>query len=209
LGDLAARGIIRFDAERQSTIGALCVPKKGDRQRLVIDTRIANCRFIEPHHVGLPTAAAMSALEVDDSDRLWMAQTDVDNAFYRLAVPSGMEYEFVLPAVQTRYLRDAGVVLSDEHGKAAVLSPLMVVLPMDFSWALYFCQRFLEGGSQCGVAQISPAGRSPSTTSRRAEQRGRRLRGRGRRFRERQGRGRDCHPGLELKRVLDADGPTD
>ena len=114
IADLWTRGLIRVDAEAETAVGSFCVPKKGGRQRLVIDTRVANCHFIEPHHVSLPTAAAMSNLECDIDDNLWAAQIDVDNAFYRIAMPEGMEHCFVLPPVRASLLVDAGVSLPAE-----------------------------------------------------------------------------------------------
>ena len=133
IADLWARGLIRFDAEAETTVGVFHVPKKGGRQRLAVDTRVANCHFIEPHHFALPTAAAMSNLECDIGDDLWAAQIDVDSAFYRFAMPEGMEHCFVLPPVRVRQLVEAGVEVPAELAALTAVSPLMMVLPMGFN----------------------------------------------------------------------------
>eukprot|EP00972_Heterocapsa_arctica_P057918 8545490-Heterocapsa_arctica.AAC.1 len=56
-----------------------------------------------------------------------------------------MEHCFVLPPVRASLLVAAGVSLPTELAEHTTVSPLMMALPMGFNWALYFCQRILEG----------------------------------------------------------------
>ena len=73
-----------------------------------------------------------------------MAQTDVTSAFYRIAAPTGMEEYFRMPPVKCRLLRELGVEVPLDSKDDDVVTPLLLVLAMGFSWALYFCQRLVE-----------------------------------------------------------------
>ena len=42
-------------------------------------------------------------------EETWIAQMDVNNAFYRIRAPIGMEELFVLPAVRSDLLKKMGV----------------------------------------------------------------------------------------------------
>eukprot|EP00959_Pyramimonas_sp_CCMP1952_P323347 6766242-Pyramimonas_sp.AAC.1 len=75
-----------------------------------------------------------------------MAQADVDNAFYRVKLPDKMDEHFSLPSDHLATLRQ----LADEAGidmdlpESRFGAPLLQVLPMGWSWSLYFCQRLLQ-----------------------------------------------------------------
>ena len=63
---LMARNLVRLTkaGNRKGDLGVFFVEKKGDKIRLIMDTRILNLRFVDPPSTKLPTAAALSALEV-------------------------------------------------------------------------------------------------------------------------------------------------
>ncbi|CAK0877595.1 unnamed protein product [Prorocentrum cordatum] len=144
--DLYTSGVIRVGAKRSATVGAFCVWKSG-RQRLglLFDTLRANARFHDPDHSQLPSAAAWAALRTEPTSSLNRAQADVDRAFYRVKLPDKMDEHFSLPSVHLGTLRQ----LADEAGidmglpEARFGLPLLQVLPMGWSWSLYFCQRLL------------------------------------------------------------------
>eukprot|EP00959_Pyramimonas_sp_CCMP1952_P359996 7538014-Pyramimonas_sp.AAC.1 len=75
-----------------------------------------------------------------------MAQADVDNAFYRVKLLDKMDEHFSLPSVHLSSLRQlaeaAGVIIDLPDARFG--SPLLQVLPMGWSWSLYFCQGLLE-----------------------------------------------------------------
>ena len=73
-----------------------------------------------------------------------MAQLDVDNAFYRISTLPGAEECFILPHVSVKELVRLGVKVGSEFSEHSYLSPALVVLPMGFSWSLYFCQALVE-----------------------------------------------------------------
>jgi hypothetical protein len=53
-----AAGMLAWSASGIVTAGLFVVRKKGDRQRLIIEARVANMHFGDPDHVHLATGAA-------------------------------------------------------------------------------------------------------------------------------------------------------
>eukprot|EP00969_Alexandrium_andersonii_P198609 8771454-Alexandrium_andersonii.AAC.1 len=105
---------------------------------------MVNCDFEEPWHTALPTASVWSGLELSDSAKLWLSQTDVNNAFYRIINPPGLSEHFVLPRVQVRHLYSCGIQLPESLSGSQWASPVLCVLPMGVSWSLYICQAMVR-----------------------------------------------------------------
>ena len=133
---------------KDATVGIFFVLKKGGaarRLRFIFDTRIANTQFREPPRTNLPSAGSWCRVEVPAGQTLYLSQSDVTDAFYRIRMPSGLSEMFVLPPVETKYLS-----LTDEQ--RATLGPRcslrLCVLPMGWSWALRFCQRIVEAATR-------------------------------------------------------------
>ena len=118
----------------------------------MLDTRLCNCSFVEPWHTALPTPAAWASLEIGEDDALYLADVDVDNAFYRIKNPPGLEEMFTTPPVYINELRACGVDIPSELEGSLELSPILLVLPMGFSWSLYFGQRMVEESALAGGA---------------------------------------------------------
>ena len=55
LGKLYSKGMVSFSeaADANGTVGVFFVPKKGGAQRIIFDTRIANCFFRAPPKLSL------------------------------------------------------------------------------------------------------------------------------------------------------------
>ncbi len=62
LKEIFGRGLLRFgrEADTRSSIGIFFVKKKGDRQRIILDTRRCNQHFVKPPTTRLPTPGAVS-----------------------------------------------------------------------------------------------------------------------------------------------------
>merc|ERR1711920_720304 len=56
-----------------------------------------------------------------------------------MKLPRGMEEYFVLPAVDSTFLLEAGLV-DLPFGPGVMLAARVLVLPMGFTWALHLCQ---------------------------------------------------------------------
>mgnify|MGYP006908745217 CR=1 FL=1 len=69
-----------------------------------------------------PSAAAWSGLELNADVPFMLAQTDVNNAFYRIGVPAGLEECFLPPQVKASLLTELGIELPPDllrRGKEA------------------------------------------------------------------------------------------
>ena len=113
--------------------------KKGDKIRLIMGTRLLNLRFVDPPSTKLPTAAALSAIEVPVDQDLFAGTGDISNAFYNMRVPDDLSDMFSMPSIRARYLGVTGldgVPISPDE----ILMPCTCVLPMGWSWSLHYCQ---------------------------------------------------------------------
>ena len=120
------------------------VPEKLGKQRLIFDTRRVNQHFRRPWHCALPTPASWAGLQLPVGSTYHMAQTDVNNAFFRILARPGMSDYFILPSVSTRLLLQEGVEVPDHWLHLPDVSPQLQVLAVGFSWALFFCQKMVE-----------------------------------------------------------------
>jgi hypothetical protein len=144
IATLLKSNIIRLRQKCEATVGIFCVAKSNDRQRIIFDTRIINTDFVEPAHTSLPSAAAWSQLQLTPGAQFHMAQLDVENAFYRIRVPPDADHFFILPPVSIKHLQAEGVTIPAELASCVTASPSLLVLPMGFTWSLYFCQALIE-----------------------------------------------------------------
>ena len=94
-------------------------------------------RFKRPWHSALPSSAAFSGLEFAEDEQVYLSQCDVQCAFYRVALPPGMDSFFVLPAVQVKDLKAVGVSIPGSLAEYSMVSVALQVLPMGFSWSLF------------------------------------------------------------------------
>ena len=110
---------------------------------MVIDCRRSNCYFAPPKHVSLCSGASLSRIELGPEDRLYTAQCDVSNCFYNLGLPVELRRYFGLMSVRAG---DMGI--DTFQGKAVgadhLLYVRMCVVPMGWSWALWWAQGIAE-----------------------------------------------------------------
>ena len=100
-----------------------------------------NQHFRRPWRCALPTPASWAGLQLPVGSTYHMAQTDVNNAFFRILARPGMSDYFILPSVSTQLLLQEGqiiccICLMCLHNFRSWL--------WFFSWALYFCQKMVE-----------------------------------------------------------------
>ncbi|CAK0817312.1 unnamed protein product, partial [Prorocentrum cordatum] len=137
-------GMLEWEvAERQAaySTGFFFVEKSnGVNLRLVFDTRVANMSFSAPPSTRLPTPSAWSALEA--SNDFYVAQGDIQCAFYHMKLPPQLHRYFPLPVAPNRHV-GLKVINGVKIPTKAFLQPLVSVMPMGWSWALHFCQSAL------------------------------------------------------------------
>ncbi|CAK0911875.1 unnamed protein product [Prorocentrum cordatum] len=118
--------------------------KKGGRLRMVAGCRRPNEVFAEPLGARLATGDAFGMLEMAADDSLLTVEgADLKDAFYHLELP-----EQLRPCFSLRPAR-AGVLGIKEVGGVAVgastkLYPRLRVVPMGWSWAMWWCQSVME-----------------------------------------------------------------
>eukprot|EP00959_Pyramimonas_sp_CCMP1952_P463748 9485457-Pyramimonas_sp.AAC.1 len=131
--------MIELGDYQDPTVGAFFAPKKDRKLRLIPDTRCVNSLFVEPRRTHLPSPAARAAVRTRSDAPLYLAQTDVNNAFFRVRTPPGLSKYFRLPPVDEEMLRAVNPTAPQGlTGKRA--SPRLCALAMGWAWSLYFCQ---------------------------------------------------------------------
>ena len=143
LRELHHKNLIEWTVGGKSYLGIFFVAKKDGTLRMILDTRVSNCFFKTPPKTRLPTASAMSSLECKGDEEVYFSGGDISNAFYRITVPESARPFLTLPPIRARHLG-----LNRLHGKTispeTPVIPRMLVLPMGWSWSLYFCQDIHE-----------------------------------------------------------------
>lgn len=124
-------------------VGLFFVKKKNDKLRMILDCRRSNHWFSEPEPVKLTTGESLRRIQVPPDEKLYVCNADLANAFYTLSMPEEIRDYFCLKPVCAR---DLGLT---EIGKKPVkpgqkVFPRLAVLPMGWTWALYWCQRAHE-----------------------------------------------------------------
>eukprot|EP00959_Pyramimonas_sp_CCMP1952_P016365 346998-Pyramimonas_sp.AAC.1 len=78
-------------------------------------------------------------METSECDVVWCSVGDIQNAFYAIAVPPELGSYFRLPPVRAGALGRPEVG-GERPSAATLLTPVLSVLPMGWSWALHLCQ---------------------------------------------------------------------
>ena len=120
-----------------------CVKKKQNKLRLIVDCRRSNSWFRPPHSVKLTSGDSLSKIELSEEEELYVCSADLQNAFYTMKMPEELRKYFCLRRVTAREMgiqELAGRKLKSTDR----LTPRVAVLPMGWSWALYWCQRLHE-----------------------------------------------------------------
>lgn len=84
---LHASNLIEFRTQARERVGVFFVWKKSGKQRMVVDSRLANLWFDSPEKVQLATGSAFSRLEVDRGPAIEVGGVDIKDAFYRIELP--------------------------------------------------------------------------------------------------------------------------
>ena len=125
------------------------MPKGDGTTRLILDARHANCYFVRPPKVVLPSPSHLAALRLPSHSPLYVAKLDLSNFYHQLALPEWMHQYFALPALSAEEL--AGLQLSSvsAEARAAILAgqslhPCCATLPMGFSHSVFIAQAVHE-----------------------------------------------------------------
>lgn len=141
---LHACGLIEFHQTVIEEVGAFCARKKNNRQRLVIDSRLANMWFEAPEPVQLCTGSTFSRIEVgDQGEPVEVGDVDITDAFCNIGLPPGLRKYFGLKPVKAGNVGIARTVEGSVR-PSDMIYPVLRVVPMGWTHALWVCQRCHE-----------------------------------------------------------------
>ncbi|CAK0874607.1 unnamed protein product, partial [Prorocentrum cordatum] len=136
--------LIEYALEDGMRADILFVKKKGGRLRMVADCRRSNEVLVEPDGVRLATGGAFGCLEMlDDDSELTIEGADLKDAFYHLELQEALRYAFALRPVRAGMM-GVSVVGAKSVKASALLCPRLRVVPMGWSWAMWWCQWLME-----------------------------------------------------------------
>lgn len=151
--DLHSCGMLEFTNQPQGLVTPFCVAKKNGRLRLILDCRDTNRRFKTPPPLALGTGSSWARVNIPQGEDLYIAQSDIKDYFYSLQLPASLRPLFSMPAVPNYFARqliggaEHGGLVSDEGW----IYPMLRVVPMGWSWAMWLSQRVHQYQSQLGA----------------------------------------------------------
>jgi hypothetical protein len=142
-------GMLSMTESPRCINGLFGTPKGDGTTRLILDARPANCYFVRPPKVKLPSPSHLTALRIPRRKPLLVAKLDLSNFYHQLALPEWIRTYFALPAITADELGSmelmdlpAGVREAMQAGKS--LYPCCATLPMGFSHSVFIAQAVHE-----------------------------------------------------------------
>ena len=140
VGDLWDRGMLTFGTFKKAGITPFFVIKKKGKLRLVLDCRATNEHFKKPPDIAMAAGYSFGQLEVGGDQQVFVAQSDIKDYFYSIGLPSYLHPFFSLPPIRPRLLQHRIAELTGLKHFDEVY-PQMKVVPMGWSWSMFFAQR--------------------------------------------------------------------
>ena len=172
IGDLWDKGMITFGQSKRALITPFFVTKKNGKLRLVLDCRATNGLFRPPPDIAMAAGYSFGQLALHkDRDsagerrKLFTAQSDIKDYFYSIGMPEYLFPFFCLPPIRPAKLSGRIPELAGLEGSVADIYPQMKVVPMGWSWAMFFAQRIHQLQVMIGAGisheQVLVDGRPP------------------------------------------------
>ena len=142
--DLHDRGMIDFCNSPKDLITPFFVRKQNNKQRFILDCRGVNRRFQPQPPLAMAAGSAWARVGLRQEDTLYIAQSDIKEYFYSLALPDNLNKSlFCLPPVPHELLQAWGVDYDKrcEAAEGGWVWPGLRVIPMGWSWAMWLSQR--------------------------------------------------------------------
>ena len=145
-------GMLDLTSSPKCINGLFGTPKPDGATRLILDARWANCFFIDPPHVELPSPTHFSQLVVGSKQKFTVAKLDLSNFYHQLTLPEWIRSYFSLPALSVSELSELSecedVPLSIrsilQSGTVQRVFPCCTTLPMGFSHSVFLAQTVHE-----------------------------------------------------------------
>ena len=160
-------GMLSLTRSPRCVNGLFGTPKGEDRIRLILDARWANCYFVDPPHVSLPSPAHLAQMLAAAAGHFVTARMDLSNFYHQLLLPTWLRPYFALPSLDPHELAlcpslsDADRLLLQD---AAPIFPCCTTLPMGFSHSVFLAQSVHEH-ILYSFARLSPADNILNVTS--------------------------------------------
>ena len=153
ISDLYKCGMLDFTCKSHWPCHPFLCCQEVWKLRLILDCRETNRMFREPPPLALGTGASWARISVPDKEKLYIAQSDIKDYFYSLQLPVGLRSLFSMPPVPSQLLRQLGVDTSHLPGldPSGWVHPMLRVVPMGWSWAMWLSQRVHQFQSQLGA----------------------------------------------------------
>ena len=141
--DLYEKGMLSFTAQPLEIVPPFFVRKKNGRLRLILDCRAVNLRFKRPPPLALGAGTSWAQVSLPVGEKLFVAQSDIKDYFYSLALPAELQRYFCMPAVSLSMLQALGISddLDMHCDSEGLVFPMLRVIPMGWSWAMWLSQR--------------------------------------------------------------------
>jgi hypothetical protein len=141
---MARLGMLSMTTAPSCVNGLFGVPK-GDQIRLILDARPANCYFVRPPRVRLPSPSHLAALRIPSGRPLYVSKMDLSNFYHQLTLPDWIRPYFALPALtvdELRGLDTAGLSMDllQIIASGVPVYPCCTTLPMGFSHSVFLAQ---------------------------------------------------------------------
>ncbi|CAK9028293.1 unnamed protein product, partial [Durusdinium trenchii] len=136
--------MIDFCNSPKDLITPFFVRKQNNKQRFILDCRGVNRRFQPPPPLAMAAGSAWARVGLRQEDTLYIAQSDIKEYFYSLALPDNLNKSlFCLPPVPHELLQAWGVDYDKrcEAAEGGWVWPGLRVIPMGWSWAMWLSQR--------------------------------------------------------------------
>ena len=140
--DLWEKGMLRFTSEPKDLVTPFFVAKKNGKLRFILDCRGVNRRFRPPPALALAAGSSWSQVSVPKGNKMYVAQSDIKDYFYSLELPPDLQSMFCLPPLPSSVVQDWSRSLQGlPSSPSGWVWPMLQVVPMGWSWAMYFAQR--------------------------------------------------------------------
>lgn len=155
---MADLGVIGFRRRAKSFMALFFVAKKDGTIRMIGDARRCNLAHRDPPRVALGSAAAVSEIdwspgalgsdEDADAPQLYAGGLDLVDGFFQFSVPHlgswfALNYAERAAVYGCSSVFNEATMVDDPIARDSYVYPVMQVLNMGWSWALFFCHSML------------------------------------------------------------------
>ena len=106
---------------------------------MIVDARPANQRFKVAPRMPIGGSSSWGSLNLPAGETLWVGQYDVEAYFYRCGIPASIGRYFCLPTVSSSFVASCSSIGGKDPQRPWY--PYLTVMPMGWSWAMWFAQR--------------------------------------------------------------------